>query len=117
MYETEISEAVDSVKNPERRINIYTSIVIIVTLAGVITVISKALDTYKNSENASLKNSNDALQIKLDAKQKECDSLRTVQYYYVVKELENEKKIGSFGIYQDSVNNELKIIKRKLTSK
>jgi len=110
MLKSELNKSVSQLKNPERRINVIVSILICSALWSTLTFVIWSWGNNLLEDNRSLK-------LDVTSKQRENDSLRTVQYQYVLEQLRQVQKVREFTEYQDSLNTELKKVKRELISK
>lgn len=110
MLETEITDAVKEIKDPERRINLFTALVIASILWGSLTTVVGIL--YQN-----LKRENNKKDAKIEMQANTIDSLNNRQYQYVLQQLQNEKQVKEVKIFIDSMNREVTQIKQTLISK
>lgn len=110
MLREELKGAVNDVKNPAIRIIIIASFIITSVLWGIVCGLVYKWGNSLLAENKELKVSN-------NRKDYINDSLRTEQYMYVLKELETTRKVNAFKEDYDSLNTELRTIKRTLISR
>lgn len=108
--EKELSESVTELKNPERKINVITAIVIASVLWASLTTVVGIL--YKNMRDDSISKSHTIYKM-----QDKIDSLNNLRYLDVKSQVSQERQIIEFREYQDSMNQQLLKIKNQLISK
>lgn len=102
-----LSDAIKEVKDPERKINLWTAFIIVAALASVVVFLFKLMDNSQNEKYQSEVNRNVALDIENKALRRDKDSIIRAQYLDVLAQLK----------YQDSLNKEFIKVKRNLISK
>ena len=110
MLNKELSNSIAELKNPERKLNVIISVIIVSVLWGSLVLVVRNWGTDKAEENKQLKIENKDLH-------KDKDSLMNMQYQYVVEQLKQEKQVKQFTESWDSLNTELLKIKHELISK
>ncbi len=110
MLEKEINESVSEIKDPERKINIITAMIVVSALWAALLVVSRIAYNNVISEKKQA-------EAKSDSWERKYDSIIAIRYQDARNEVDVEKIINDFRNYQDSTNRELRILKEKLTSK
>jgi len=106
----ELKEAIQEVKDPERRINLWTAFIIISALAIVVIFLFRSNDSGKDIRISNLERNNAALQHGKDS----LINIIIQNAWDQVKEAEN---VHEFKMSYDSLHFELDKIKQNLTSK
>lgn len=110
LYKNDLSKAIKRVKDPERRINIYGTIIIIVTLVTAYGASQRVIINGLEEDNAKK-------DIQIRERDSKIDSMTITQYHFVLDRLNQAEKVNHYQDYQDSLNKELRIVKKILTSR